>query len=184
MAGAMHAPPQETTPPQPSATDPQFIPTGQLVIGVQGGAPQTFWVPVPPHTWPLGQVLPQSRIPPHPLESLPQFAPAVAQVSGTHRPPSLLVPPPHTLDVPPPQVCGAVHGLQFAVTPSQPSACGPQRPGKFAHVLGVHVPPSGWLPPHLLGPPPPQKSGALQVPHDSMPPHPSLCCPQLTPFAW
>jgi hypothetical protein len=52
MAGAVHAPPHETMPPQPSATDPQFMPAGQLAIGVHGGAPHTFGVPAPPHTWP------------------------------------------------------------------------------------------------------------------------------------
>ena len=170
-------------PPQPSAMDPQFMPAGQLVIGVHGGTPHTFGVPAPPHTWPPGHVLPQSTIPPHPSAILPQFAPW--QVTGMHCPPSAPTTAlPHTLDVPPPpQVCGNVHGWQYAVTPSQPSACGPQRPGWSAHVFGLHVPPSGWLPPHLLGPPPPQKSGALHVPHASTPPHPSLCCPQLTPFA-
>ena len=159
------------------------MPAGQLAIGVHSGVPHAFGVPAPPQTCPAGQLVPQSRVPPHPSAILAQAAPWHAR--GMHWPPSAPTTPlPHTLETPPPpQVCADVHGLQYAVTPSQPSGCGPQRPGYAAHVFGTHVPPSGWLPPHLLGPPPPQKSGALHVPHDSTAPHPSLCCPQSTPLA-
>jgi hypothetical protein len=130
MAGAVQAPPQETTPPQPSATDPQFIPAEQLVIGVHAGLPHIFAVPAPPQSWPLGQVLPQSRMPPHPSAILPQL-PLWQVVMGMHFPPSgPTTPLPQTLAVPPPpQVCGKVQGWQFAVTPLQSSGCGPQRLG-------------------------------------------------------
>jgi hypothetical protein len=47
--------------------------------------------------------------------------------------------------------------------------------------LGVQVPPSPSRP-HLLGPPPPQNSGAVQVPQSGMmPPQPSPAGPQFTP---
>jgi hypothetical protein len=129
MAGAVHAPPHDTMPPQPSATDPQFMPAGQLVIGVHGGVPHMFGVPAPPHTWPAAQLVPQSRMPPHPSAIFAHWP--AWHVRGMHWPPSALtIPLPHTLETPPPpQVCGNVHGWQFAVTPSQPSGCGPQRPG-------------------------------------------------------
>jgi hypothetical protein len=122
MAGEVHAPPQETVPPQPSAIDPQFMPAGQLVMGVQGGAPHTFSVPAPPQSWPAGHASPQSRMPPQPSEILPQFLPCRAHVVLTHAPPSAptTLPPPHTLGVPPPQVCGNVQLPQLAVTPPQP----------------------------------------------------------------
>ena len=55
------------------------------------------------------------------------------------------------------------------------------------HVLGVQTgkPPSAvkFGLPHLLKPPPPQKSGVLQVPHETRLPHPSAFCPQVKPVS-
>src|SRR5689334_17888614 len=108
--------PQTTEPPQPSAMDPQSIPTGHWVIGVHAGLPQTFCVPPPPQISPaFGHVEPQSRIPPQPSASLPQFTFAVWHVSATQTLPSgfRTLPPPHTLGMPPPpHVAGKLHGLQ------------------------------------------------------------------------
>ncbi len=94
--------------------------------------------------------------------------PKSAHVFGVHmRPPSGPRPllPPHSLGVPPPpQVCGSVQVAQVRMPP-QPSPCWPQtvKPSfalMAAHVVGVQIgPPSGprpLLPPHTLGPPPPQ----------------------------
>jgi hypothetical protein len=132
IAGAAHAPPHETAPPQPSAIEPQFIPAGHCVRGVQGGVAHTFVVPAPPQIWPEGQVEPQSRMPPQPSAIFPQFFPWAPHVVFTHAPPSAptTLPPPHTLRVPPPpHVCGNVHPPQLAVVLPQPSGCGPQSPG-------------------------------------------------------
>ena len=54
--------PQLRVPPQPSATEPQFLPSAAQLVGVQ---PQTLAVPPPPQVW--GEVhVPQLRVPPQP----------------------------------------------------------------------------------------------------------------------
>src|SRR3954470_17799022 len=47
------APQQLTTPPQPSATNPQFC-DAEHVFFTHGGAPQRLGVPPPPHVCPAG----------------------------------------------------------------------------------------------------------------------------------
>src|SRR5262249_50232762 len=90
-----------------------------------------------------------------------------------------LVPPPHTLGVPPPpHVCGGGHDPQLVVSPPHPSGCGPHLPGYAAHVAGVH----GVVDvPHTPGvPPPPHAAGAVQLPQLTVrPPHPSDCGPHV-----
>src|SRR5262249_17520749 len=141
--------------------------------------------PPPQMAPPVQTAVPQSKMPPQPSAIMPHWLGAHT-VIGVHAPPSgpLTVPPPQMLGPPPPQISGGVHTPQLAVTPPQPSGCGPHMPGKSAHVLGVQAPASGMTPtPHWLGPPPPQNDGGLQVPQLRTPPQPSLCCPQSTPVA-
>jgi len=117
------------------------------------GALQTFGVGTP-QTPPFAQVAPPPHWirAPHPSGTKPQVRPAhaVAAVAGWH-----CTPPPQTLATPPPpQMAGAAHVPQSAVSPPQPSATWPQFFPKAAHALGVHVPPSGPAivpPPHTLG---------------------------------
>ncbi len=73
-----------------------------------------------------------------------------------------------------------MHGLQKAVTPPQPSACGPQVVAeKAAQVSGVQAPPSG-RPHRLRTPPPPQVSGSAHGLQNSVaPPQPSPCSPHV-----
>jgi hypothetical protein len=110
----LHAGPHAIVPPQPSATEPQFMPAGHWVSGVHGGVPHAFAWPAPPQTCPAAHVDPQSRIPPHPSAICPQAAFALWQVTGLQAaPPSPPLLPPHTLDAPPPpHVWGGVQGLQ------------------------------------------------------------------------
>src|ERR1019366_3739495 len=87
-------------------------------------------------------------------------------------PPSAAIPllPPHLLAPPPPQNCGLVQVPQRGVVPPQPSPTTPHVAPTFAQVFAVQTkmgPPSEptpELPPHLLGPPPPQNCGLVQVP--------------------
>jgi hypothetical protein len=116
-------------------------------------APHTLGVGTP-QTPPFGQVAPPPhRIkPPQPSGTKPHVRPvhALAALAGWH-----CTFPPHTLGTPPPpQTWGALHPPQFAVSPPHPSATWPQFLPNWAHVLGVHVPPSGPAivpPPHTLG---------------------------------
>jgi hypothetical protein len=71
----------------------------------------------------------------------------------------------------PPHVAGNVHGLQYKVSPPQPSDCWPHSPTYSAHVFGTHAP--HWL----ATPPPPHVAGGVQVSHVSSPPQPSDCVP-------
>jgi hypothetical protein len=100
-----------TSPPQPSATAPQFMPAGHVVSAMQPAEPpQTLGVPPPPselpppHVWGSEQ-FPQSITLPQPSPCWPQLTARVVHVAGTHA-----AVPPQTLGVPPPpQVVGAVH---------------------------------------------------------------------------
>jgi hypothetical protein len=129
--GEVQPAPHETTPPQPSATEPQFIPAGHCVtVGVHGGVPHWPATPAPPQTWPVGQVVAHVRMPPQPSAMSPH-APA-GHVFFTHVPPSAptTLPPPQTLGVPPPpQTWGGTQPPQAAVVFPHPSGWGPQRPG-------------------------------------------------------
>ena len=100
--------------------------------------------------------------------------------------------PPHLPGTPPPpQNVGLAHVPQLGVSPPHPSACCPHAPApKLAHVFATQVktvPPSAplpLLPPHLLGPPPPQNAGLVHVPHRPVePPQPSPATPQLNPWS-
>jgi hypothetical protein len=182
-SGAVQPTPQPMVPPQPSAMLPQFMPAGQLVIFVQLVAPHWFGVPPPPQIAPPVHLLaPQSTTPPQPSATSPHsLAPQSAGVLGVQVPPPG-PPEPHTLGVPPPpHVCGEVQLPQLTVTLPQPSGCGPHFPRKSAHVFGVQVPPPATA--HLLGPPPPQNSGATQPPQLIVLPQPSLWRPQSMPWA-
>jgi hypothetical protein len=165
-------------PPQPSATLPQFIPAGHVVVVfVQLVAPHWFGAATPQTSPARHFPDPQSITPPQPSETRPHsFAPHEAGVRATHPPGG--PPDPQTLGVPPPpQVWGATQAApQLAVTPPQPSGCGPHLPGKSVHVFFVQAPPPATA--HLLGPPPPQNSGAWHPPQSIVPPQPSLCVPQ------
>jgi hypothetical protein len=94
------------------------------------------------------QGLQKAVTPPQPSDWGPHVVDGkLAHVSGTQAPASGK---PHWSGTPPPpQIAGGVHGLQSAVCPPHPSLCSPQVvEGKFAHVSGVHAPPSGdsqWL---------------------------------------
>src|SRR5206468_2232718 len=123
--------------------------------------------------------------PPQPSPAGPQPMPTWAQVLGTQpAPPSGSVPvpvPPQTLDwPPPPQLCGVVQVPQLS-NPPQPSATGPQlAPPSIASAQLFGTQPA--TPPHTLGvPPPPQVSGAKQVPQSIELPQPSPAGPQLKP---
>lgn len=110
---------------------PQFMPAGHEVRGVQVGAPHWLGTPPPPQIVPpVHWDVPQSRMPPQPSATLPHSFDAHV-VFGTHVPPSApdTLPPPQTLGPPPPQISGGVHVPQLAVTPLQPSGCGPHMPG-------------------------------------------------------
>lgn len=121
--------------PQPSPVCPHWMPCWAHVSGVHDGAPHLFATPPPPQVCPAGHG-PHVRTFPQPSGTVPHSAPSAAHVLGVQSW------PPHWLGTPPPpQVCGYVHSPQLAVTPPQPSLCGPQRfayPG-YAQVLGVHV---------------------------------------------
>src|SRR5262245_55921831 len=97
ISGAVQLP-HWRSPPQPSATGPQFAPASAQVRGVQRGAsaPPSAAAPVPhtlgpppPQVWPVGQAPQSSRLP-QPSATGPQFAPTWAQVRGMH------AVPPHT----------------------------------------------------------------------------------------
>jgi hypothetical protein len=78
-------PPQSMTPPQPSATYPQFA-VPQLVFFTHAGAPHMLATPPPPQLSPEGQLL-QFRSPPHPSATGPH-SPGLQPVRGTQTPPS------------------------------------------------------------------------------------------------
>ncbi len=131
------------------------------VSGTQAPAstrPHWLETPPPPHVsggvhGPHWITLPQ----PSPAGPQPRFC--CAQVSGTQAPASGY---PHCPAIPPPpHTAGDAQGLQKAVTPPQPSACGPQVvDGNEAHESGLQAPASGK--PHWLGvPPPPQVAGGV-----------------------
>jgi hypothetical protein len=63
--------PQDSEPPQPLETLPQFLPSAAQVVGVH---PHTFAVPLPPQVCGVVQV-PQFKLPPQPSGTLPQFLP-------------------------------------------------------------------------------------------------------------
>jgi hypothetical protein len=111
MPGAQTLPPpagqQSTTPPQPSAMNPQFF--APHVAFVQGGAPQSpGFIGSPPHVWPIGHVVGQLMMPPHPSDCGPQSPGPHVVFVGTQPPPSPLdddeLEPPHLLGPPPPHV--------------------------------------------------------------------------------
>jgi hypothetical protein len=88
--------PQETSPPHPSATSPQFIAEGHAVSGTHPELPpQTLGVPPPPHVF--GAVhAPQVYALPHPSLAIPQSSPAQAVACGIgvqgFSPPSMIPP--------------------------------------------------------------------------------------------
>ncbi len=137
--------------------------------------------------------MPHCRSAPQPSLAGPQSYPSAEHVFGVHEmvdPPSGATPggKPHLLNPPAPHVCGAAH-VPHCRRPPHPSAAGPQVKPKAAHVLGVHEtvrPPSGLTPagrPHLLKPPAPHVSGAVQLPHCRSPPQLSAPGPQSYPRA-
>jgi hypothetical protein len=86
--------------------------------------------------------------------------------------------PAHLLATPPPpQVWPDGHVPQLGVRPPQPSATTPHSAEVCAHVRGVHEPLP--LPPHVNGVPPPQVSGAVQLPQSITPPQPSPIGPHV-----
>ncbi len=92
------------TPPQPSATGPQFAPASWQVVGVQFGLPHWFGVPPPPQVV-LPLHVPQLAVtPPQPSASTPHVAPSSAHVFGVQfgSPQIPAVPPP-------PHDCGGAH---------------------------------------------------------------------------
>ena len=114
-------------PPQPSATEPQFLPEHAVLIGVLL-QPQMFAVPVPAQV--SGDVhVPHAYVPPQPFGTEPQFLPEHAVAIGVGE-------QPHTFGVPPPpQLCGEVQ-LPHEYIPPQPFETEPHLPAQ-AVVIGV-----------------------------------------------
>jgi len=103
--------------------------------------PHWLGVPPPPHV--AGATHgPHWMTSPQPSPAGPQVMFCSWHVSGTQLPPSGW--PQAFATPPPPHVAGEAQGLQKAVMPPQPSACGPQvLEGKLEQAAGVHAPPSG-----------------------------------------
>src|SRR6185295_1976570 len=114
VAGQLQLP-QLRSPPQPSDTGPQFLPSWAQVFGTQAAGPHAPAMPPPPQV--CGEVqLPQLSRPPQELLAGPQLTPRLAHVAGVHgeggAPQAPGVPPP-------PHVCGDEHVPQFS-RPPQP----------------------------------------------------------------
>jgi len=108
---------------------------------------------------------------PHPFRR-PAVPRRTAGFGGRASPPSpCAVPAPQVLGPPPPQKAGALHPPQSMTLP-HPSPCLPQPAPRSAHVFGVQAVPLA-IAPHLLKPPPPQKSGAVHAPQSMTLPQPS-----------
>ena len=86
----MQAVPQETVPPQPSGTVPQFDPPGHMPVGVH---PHLLATPPPPQVLGAMQAGPQKMMLPQPSGTVPQSDPAGHIPVGLH---------PHMFGVPPP----------------------------------------------------------------------------------
>jgi hypothetical protein len=147
------------------------------------GAPHRLGPP-PPQTCPSGQSRPASSAPQKAVSAQqpslcgPQVPAGYdAQVFGTQL---AIGPVPQSDGPPPPQCSMAPHVTHVAMNPPHPSLTG-QHPaeGRPPHPCGMQVmSPTGC--PHHPGPPPPQYSGATQVPQLAVsPPHPSLWVPQV-----
>jgi hypothetical protein len=67
--------PQDTIPPQPSAIDPQFIPEGHCVIGLQNALDGEHLLGPPPPQTAGATHWPQSSVPPQPSLCWPQSTP-------------------------------------------------------------------------------------------------------------
>jgi hypothetical protein len=112
--------------PQPSPAGPQLTPACAQLSGTHPLEP-AHWPGIPPPPQVCGGVqVPQlAMTPPQPLLAGPHSTLA-GQPCGLHEVTGGV---PHWPTMPaPPQVCGAVHGLQSVVSPPQPSACCPQVP--------------------------------------------------------
>jgi hypothetical protein len=121
---AAHVPHCRTLP-QPSPAGPQVYLSEAHVAPMHLAAPHWLATPPPPHVSPLAHVpVPHVRRLPQPSGTVPQFAFSAAHVVGVQ------LPPPHWLCTPPPpHVCPVGQEPQLAVTPPQPSLCGPHTPG-------------------------------------------------------
>jgi hypothetical protein len=200
-----HVPPsgaQATTPPQPLAWTPQFIPAEHFVTGMHAAVPpQMLGVPPPPHV--AGpEHDPQSLLPPHPSltspHGTPPSTPDAATIAahadafgiGVHafRPPSMTAPSgsrssaPQTLAAPPPPHVVPLGQLPASgpqkTSPPQPLETAPQFIVEGHAAAGMHV----AAPPHTLGtPPPPHVVGEGHVPQSFVLPHPSLTGPHGIP---
>src|SRR5207253_1765755 len=111
VCGAVQVP-QESMPPHPSGTIPQFLPRPTQVAGVQ---PHTLAAPPPPQVCGAVQA-PQFNMPPHPSPIEPQFLPAATQVVGVQ------IAMPHTLLV----HIWPIGQVPHATVPPHPSEIEPQ----------------------------------------------------------
>ena len=157
------------------------------------GLPQTPGVPPPPQVEGALQV-PHWSSPPQPSPAGPHWMLCCAQVSGVHAlgvqtpfPQNPLQQSPAVEHAAPWAPHGGTHlpplqerpaGQVHCRMPPQPSGNGPHWIGLSAQVSGVQP----ALPQTKCVPPPPQVSGAAQVPHWSRPPQPSPAGPQAIPW--